>query len=337
MQIYQIQGAKNENKKFLFKKDGVKSVGIGYKIVDGKVTDELCMIVGVKEKKPFSKRSRNMVPQSVDGIPTDVVEVGTPVAQVIDPTKTHRPIFPGISIGHKDITAGTFGCVVYRDGEPFILSNNHVLANSNSAEIGDEIYQPGPVDGGNASLQAGTLEDFVTLNYGSSGGGDTPPTCGTAKAVASIANFFARLAGSSHRLQAVKKVVQPVSQAANLVDAAIARPTVALMEEIAEIGKPVGIREAELGMDIQKFGRTTSYTTSKISQLYATVQVSYGSAGVATFEDQIITGNMSAGGDSGSAVLDMDKNLVGLLFAGSTSITILNPIQAVFNALNLSL
>ena len=66
-----------------------------------------------------------------------------------------RPAEGGVSVGHFAITAGTIATAVY-DREPFpgiprryyILSNNHVLANSNNANIGDAILQPGPFDGG---------------------------------------------------------------------------------------------------------------------------------------------------------------------------------------------
>ena len=50
-----------------------------------------------------------------------------------------------------------------------------------------------------------------------------------------------------------------------------------------------------------------------------------------------MAGAMSAGGDSGSAVLDMNKRVVGLLFAGSDSTTIMNPIQLVLDALQVQL
>jgi hypothetical protein len=48
-------------------------------------------------------------------------------------------------------------------------------------------------------------------------------------------------------------------------------------------------------------------------------------------------GAMSEGGDSGSALLDTDNNLVGLLFAGSDTTTIFNRIQNVFSALGVGL
>ena len=66
----------------------------------------------------------------------------------IDRTKYIRPAPGGVSIGHKDITAGTLGMLVQdkETGEILILSNNHILANSNDAKIGDRIMQPGPHD-----------------------------------------------------------------------------------------------------------------------------------------------------------------------------------------------
>ena len=68
-----------------------------------------------------------------------------------------------------------------------------------------------------------------------------------------------------------------------------------------------------------------------------TIDVDYGPGRLARFVGQIITTPMSAGGDSGSAVLDMNGKVVGLLFAGSDSVTILNPIQKVFELLNVTL
>jgi len=66
------------------------------------------------------------------------------------------------------------------------------------------------------------------------------------------------------------------------------------------------------------------------------VKVQYGGGRVALFVDQLMAGAMSQGGDSGSAVLDDSDRLVGLLFAGSDSSTVINRIENVFSALNLS-
>ena len=88
---------------------------------------------------------RDMVPQALDGIPTDVIQTG-PIRTLQGHTGRIRPAPGGVSIGHRDITAGTLGCLVAKNGQTFILSNNHVLANSNEADPGDPILQPGPYD-----------------------------------------------------------------------------------------------------------------------------------------------------------------------------------------------
>ena len=124
----------------------------------------------------------------------------------------------------------------------------------------------------------------------------------------------------------------------DLVDAAIAGPVTPSMvsSNILGIGEIAGVREGDLGMAVQKSGRNTGYTTGTIQQMDVTVNVQYGEGRVAQFTDQLIAGDMSRGGDSGSAVLDMDKNIVGLLFAGSDTVTIMNRIQNVFSALNIT-
>jgi hypothetical protein len=90
-------------------------------------------------------------------------------------------------------------------------------------------------------------------------------------------------------------------------------------------------------MAVRKSGRTTAITTGEIQQVDVTVDVDYGSGRTARFTDQLLAGAMSQGGDSGSAVLDADKNLVGLLFAGSDTTTIINRIENVFSALQVHL
>jgi len=193
-------------------------------------------------------------------------------------------------VGHFAITAGTIATAVY-DREPFpgiprryyILSNNHVLANSNNANLGDAILQPGPFDGGVLpSDLIAHLSRFVPIRFDGQ---------------------------------------------CNFVDAAIAEGQFHdLDREVYWIGYVKGLASAEIGMLVQKTGRTTSYTTGRVTNINATVNVNYGGGQVATMCRQIITSNMSAGGDSGSLLLDMEENAVGLLFAGSTQITIHNNI-----------
>jgi hypothetical protein len=125
----------------------------------------------------------------------------------------------------------------------------------------------------------------------------------------------------------------------NLVDAALARPLNPgdVRNDILEIGTITGFRSAELGMAIRKSGRTTGLTTDTIQQVDVTANVSYGGTSVARFTDQLLAGPMSKGGDSGSAVVDAGTNLVGLLFAGSDTTTIINRIEHVFTGLQVHL
>jgi hypothetical protein len=239
-----------------------------------------------------------------------------------------------VSIGQYQITAGTLGCVVRdrRTGARLILSNNHVLANSNSASPGDAILQPGPYDGGNPNNDIiAHLERFVPIQFSLE-----PGTCSLAKSFADVANLFARLIGSSHRLD-VLKIHQ---QASNQVDAAVARPVEdgVVSDEILEIGTLTGTAPGTLGMEVRKSGRTTGFTRGEISVIDATVNVTYGAGRIATFDNQLVAGPMSQGGDSGSLIAAGDSPLaVGLLFAGSDQSTIFSPIQLVLDALDVDI
>ncbi len=338
MEIKDVILVQSKYEKSLFQKANVVSVGCGYRFKDGKQTSEIGLIVGVSKKLPVATlATRDVLPQTLDGVPVDVYEAGLIKShQTVDPTKKYRPAMPGISIGHKNITAGTFGCVVRKAGAKLILSNNHVLANSNDAAIGDDIYQPGPIDGGTQADKIGTLFDFIPLVFDGSGGGDPTPTCPIAKGTAGTANMMAKVLGRKHRLMAFN--ADPWA-ATNKVDCAVAIPIEEedIVEDIVQIGKPKGDAEGKLGLEVQKFGRTTSYTTGSLIQVNVTVQVSYGPGKIATFVGQLMAGAMSAGGDSGSACLNMENQLVGLLYAGSDTTTIFNRIQDVFSALSVSL
>lgn len=314
----------------LLYRPNVVACGLGYKISEGQRTERLSLIVSVTHKVPASQLTvKDMVPKAYDGLVTDVVETGRIRALTIeDPKVRRRPAQPGISIGHYEITAGTFGLLVQRNGDRFILSNNHVLANSNDAKVGDPIYQPGPTDGGTSNDRIATLADFEALDYGSESG-----TCSIAESVATVINLLAQLAGSSHRL---KPVVQTLG--INTMDAALAQPDLPelVIPPILGIGIPEGFAEPELGMAVQKMGCTTGLTQGIVTQVNATVNVDYNGR-TAQFEDQIFTTRMSNPGDSGSSILDMQNRAVGLLFAGSESVTIFTPIARILQRFNVDL
>src|SRR5207244_9603265 len=76
-----------------------------------------------------------------------------------------RPAPGGVSGGHFRITGGPLGGVVRVGGRRVVLSNNHVLANSGAARIGDPILQPGPADSGTREDAIATLERFVEIHF----------------------------------------------------------------------------------------------------------------------------------------------------------------------------
>jgi len=315
----------------LLAREYVVAAGIGYKTVGGKRTDELSIVCSVVKKVPEALLATDdLVPGEIRGIPTDVVETGILRAQ-LERTDRWRPAPGGVSIGHTSVTAGTLGCLVRKNGETLILSNNHVMAAENAAAIGDPILQPGPYDGGSdPGDRIGVLEEFVPIRFLST----EPSDCTVARTVAVLANALAYLLGSGTRLLAVR-----LQEEENRVDAALARPVnpADLSEEILELGTIRAIGSAGLGTPVRKSGRTTGLTSDEILQVDVTADITYGAGRTARFTNQIMAGAMSGGGDSGSAVLDAENNLVGLLFAGSDTTTVINPIGHVVDALGIGL
>ena len=218
-----------------------------------------------------------------------------------------RPVPIGVSTGHPDVTAGTIGARATDGAQVFALSNNHIVAAVNGGREGDVLLQPGTADGGrNPDDAIGSLYDFEPLHF-----------------------------------------CQLLSCPLNRIDAAIALTTPEnLGNETPEggYGKPrPWTHEPELGLEVQKYGRTTGHTVGRITGVNATIDVRYRN-GMARFEDQIvISGNgFSAGGDSGSlvvtkGVLLRDRRPVGLLFAGSPTSTLANPIDLVLDRFGISI
>jgi hypothetical protein len=322
----------------------VVGIAAGVKWRDGEPTGQPAVLALVTHKVDKAELAEaDLVPAKIGNTRTDVLEIGFPMierTQVKMPPAVNghaaleeeqqlaapqvplvgaellarriRPAEGGYSVGHFRITAGTIGTCVYdllpgaatgtqpRPGVGipqrfYILSNNHVLANVNAAMVGDPILQPGPFDGGTFPADViARLSRFVPIAL-------EPPT--------------PRLL---HR---------------NLVDAAVAEGQFHdLDREIYWGGYVRGWRRranVAVGTVVQKTGRTTNFTTGRITAINATVDVGFGAGRIGRFQDQIITTNMSAGGDSGSLVTTPDEVAVGLLFAGSAVATIANQIENV--------
>jgi hypothetical protein len=201
-----------------------------------------------------------------------------------------------------------------------------VLADVNKAQLGDAILQPGKYDGGTAADKIAELVEYVPIEFGTGDGGGTQP----GGCLGLITSLF--------KGPGTQPASGPNQPGANHVDCAIAKPLSPdlVTPEILQIGKPTGVSTATLGTAVQKFGRTTNYTTGNIIQVDVTATVDYDGP-TAVFQGQLMAGAMSQGGDSGSAVLDDQKRVVALLYAGSDTTTLFNPIQDVLTALNVEI
>jgi hypothetical protein len=340
--LNQIKQLLPEYSRLLFKKPNVVATGIGYKRVLGELTGDLAIICSVETKVAMSSLSETQqIPNEIEGIPTDVQQTGSihALQNLADPVRVpetnphtgrHRPFPGGVSIGHNKVSAGTLGCLVKKGGQIFILSNNHVIANSNNASPGDLIIQPGIHDGGTVEedVIAG-LYEFIPVIFENEGEKHK-----VSKGLKWFNNLISRLpVGNTNRYL---QKTQPVY---NLVDCAIAGPVLMgdCLNEILKIGMIKGITEGNLGMKIRKSGRTTGLTSGSIEQLDVTVKVNFGGGRTAFFTDQYIAGAMSEGGDSGSVIVDRENQAVGLLFAGSANSTIINRIENVFSLLDITL
>lgn len=245
------------------------------------------------------------IPQKLEDVPVRPVVTGKIYARVDPAARFSRPVPTGVSTGHPNITAGTIACRVTDGTNVFALSNNHVYANENKAQIGDSALQPGPYDGGSDPVdKIGALYDFEEIQFAK--GWRIPK---------------------------------------NTIDAAIA---ISSKVQLGTATPPDGYgipnslpRTASIGLAVQKYGRTTGLSNGNVTYLNATVDVSYGLGKVARFVKQIIIepGSFSAGGDSGSLIVTDDGNCypIGLLFAGSDTMTIANPIDAVLSRFNVSI
>jgi len=306
----------------------VEGVAIGYKYSGGKKTDEIAVIVYVGKKVPTGQlKPGQLIPKTInvsgEEVKTDVVQGKFQALSLIS---FDRPLLPGYSIGHPDITAGTLGFFALRNNHICIVSNAHVLANINDGKLGDPAYYPGPYDGGTEKDIIGYLVATIPIEMIDS-------ACPIANFAVDALNFLAMLAGSK------SKVPKPIKEATNVVDCAASQVAegVEVDSAIYKIGKPVGVSQATLGMKIQKSGRTSEYTEGEIIGIEATINVSYGPQGTAIFRNQIISDIHSEGGDSGSAVLTYENKITGLLFAGGEGMTGINPIDEVLKTLELEL
>jgi len=359
-----IRDARREAVTYSYAKaDNIVATYVGFKQVKGQRTGDVAVVFAVKKKRRLSDISRDeLIPVGVGlAIPTDVVQTGE--ISALSLTEKRRPCPPGYSIGHVSITAGTLGAWVrlLAGEDRYVLSNNHVLANSNDTQPHADIIQPGKADGGFSGTDLfARLHEYAVIRFGLDGtGGKDKKSSALARAWWSawkaVPNAIAKLTRCPFRLGVINTTRTTVFQEGiinttrhsaraldqpwpNLVDAALARPLAQSHAEleIPHIGEPAGIRDLELGDVVRKTGRTTEFQEGVVEGVDGDVRVSYGS-GIASFTDQIIIGpgGFSDGGDSGSVIVDENNFIGALLFAGGDGITVGNRISNVVSVLGI--
>jgi len=265
---------------------------------------------------------KGTIPSVIESIPLVVQVTGefkalVDLAGVSHTAKQTPPIQLGTSGGWRYDLAngyccgGTLGSLVRIGGVQYILSNYHVFesdivagGNSRVATTGDPIIQPGLIDVG---CNASSAQNVATLETKKS-----LPSSNVDASVAKVLPGMVRTDGA-------------ILEIGTLSSSTIA---------------------AALNQKVKKSGRTTGLTRSTVSGLNATISVAYdnecagGAAFTKTFTGQIIIANRAskflAGGDSGSLLVQdvtSKPKAVGLLFAGSTSLAVANPINQVLSFL----
>lgn len=303
---------------------GVNAIGAGFRITGGGISDEPCIRVLMTRKRPRSFVPNSMIfPDSVrihgSRLKVDVDEGGPfyslQVLSLADEvahttgllgvkTDVHtgrvRPAPFGVSIGHVDVTAGTLGGVVHdqTDGSLQVLSNNHVLANSNAGDSGDAIVQPGPADGGGAPDDAlAELKRFVSLKWDEQNNADcaiaTPSS--SSAVINDSASDDVGPCGEDH--PAVGLVFAGDCSGLTLVC-----PAAAINSEL-QVDFPGGHQDPSSGMIVEKVGRTTGWTAGQVRETGAHAKVSYGTHGTAIFTGVFTVPAFCHGGDSGALVM----------------------------------
>ncbi len=270
-----------------------------------------------------SAKAFGAAPKELDGIRVIPVITDKIVAMkgggggVSHTAKQTPPIQLGTSGGWRyDLAngyccAGTLGSLINKGGQKHILSNYHVLeadivngGNSRVAQAGDPVIQPGLID---VNCNAANAQNVANLS-----GFKSLPSTNVDAAYAQIISGMVRTDG------------------AILEVGTISASTVA----------------ASVGQAVKKSGRTTGLTRSTVAGFYGTVSVAYenecagGAAFTKTFTNQIAINNRRSaflgGGDSGSLMVEditTNPRAVGLLFAGSNTYAVANPIGEVLSVL----
>lgn len=144
---------KEKHEAKLLGKKGVNGVGVGQN-EDGSPN----IVVFTKDNNATD------IPAELEGHKVKRVAIGE--IKALGFTGKYSPVPIGVSVGNQNEgSSGTVGAVVTKNGYRYILSNNHVLARSNAARVGEAIVQPGRADA-YAPARVATLSAYRTITFG---------------------------------------------------------------------------------------------------------------------------------------------------------------------------
>ncbi|MES1242650.1 MAG: hypothetical protein ABUT39_13630 [Acidobacteriota bacterium] len=249
-------------------------------------------------------------------------------ATQVPETLTVRPLVCGLQIQNHDyglrtaflppygMSIGTLGCLVQDDsGSLFILSNTHVLAPGNQGQPGDAILQPGTTATAYTPPERiARLKRFIPIQPSPV---NADPSQGNAvlnEVDAGIAELEPGIGASSGFLPHRRLI--PASGT-----------------NVPDLMKPL----------VWKVGRTTGLTLGEIKKSATIVgPIAYPGIGLCWFRNAIeisdpVGTHFSNNGDSGSAILNRDGEVIGLLFAGNGDVTYACPIESVLSALGVGI
>lgn len=317
----QLVRAASDNYMSMAEARNIDSAGVlGVGVSAGAVPGQSSLVVYIEHEGNEEQVRRELVDTmgvqaaSSDNLSIEVQVTG-PIEALTSNRSRFRPAPAGASVGHVNITAGTIGGWAVGNGErsrrQLMVSNNHVLANSNAGRFGDSIIQPGSADGGtNPADRIAILERFVSINFATGAKNYVDCATGWCWPDRIRRDYVYHRGGATAKFFNVgNKIIQP-----------------------------------GINMVVGKTGRTTDLTQGTIRATGVSVNVNFGIAGVAHFQDQFSvqsTGasDFSAGGDSGSFVWQWKSGtpIVGLLFAGGGGTTFCNRMSRVISALDIKL
>lgn len=305
----EAQAISNERRRELHDLPNVNGTAIGAREVDGEIIAEPALIVYVVTKVSADSLSEEeRIPEEINGVPTDVQEVGNWVADSYvagsggrlrkQATKTYMG---GYSVSHSSTNAGSAGPkMLDAAGNEVVLTNRHMASDSLADTSGDLFQQPGTADAYREGVTARTLG-------------------------------------------VIKEVGPWNPNGTNYTDSALirvddARSNVHATSRFLGAGHLVGWEEPVVGQQQVNFGRTTGLTSATITAVNATANVNYGHSTL-YFENVVISGRSTAPGDSGSISGRVDHETgdvygLSLHFAGSdtTGRSIAVPPSALTNA-----